>query len=152
MSPTGNPQTVNKTDNLNADKFNEHFTNVGPNLQSKIPMHENVSFADFLPPATDAIMHEFDPVLESSVIDYVKSIENSKSTFNSIPMKIFKAVLRTISAPLTHIVNVSMMTGNVPSFCKTARVTPLLKSGEVEDPNNYRPISCLLYTSPSPRD
>ena len=101
MSPTGNPQTVNKTDNLNADKFNEHFTNVGPTLQSKIPMHENVSFADFLPPATDAIMHDFDPVLESSVIEYVNSIDNSKSTFNSIPMKIFKAVLRTISAPLT---------------------------------------------------
>ena len=50
MAPTGNPQNVDKTANLNADEFNEHFTNVGPTLQSKIPIHDNASFTDFLSP------------------------------------------------------------------------------------------------------
>ena len=148
MAPTGNPQSTNISANLDANKFNEHFTNIGPTLQSKIPTHENVSYADFLsPPATDAKMYSFDEVLESSVSDFIKSMENNKSAFSSIPIKIFKAALPTISKALTHIVNRSMLTGTVPSFCKTARITPILKSGDVEDPNNYRPISILPVIS-----
>ena len=44
---------------------------------------------------------------------------------------------------LTHIFNVSLCTGNFPSKLKLARITPLYKSGDIVDMNNYRPISVL---------
>ena len=62
------------------------------------------------------------------------------------------AMLR-ISAPvlapsLTHIFNLSLCTGIIPSDWKKARVTPIYKdTGEKKDPNNYRPISILSTVS-----
>ena len=32
----------------------------------------------------------------------------------------------------------------IPSSCKKARVTPVHKSGDRDDPNNYRPISIKI--------
>ncbi|MCP4437680.1 MAG: reverse transcriptase family protein, partial [Aureispira sp.] len=37
----------------------------------------------------------------------------------------------------------SLKTGVVPQLCKFAQVTPILKGGNDDDPNNYRPISIL---------
>jgi hypothetical protein len=45
---------------------------------------------------------------------------------------------------LTRIFNLSLCTGNFPSKFKLARVTPLYKSGDIADMNNYRPISYFL--------
>jgi hypothetical protein len=50
---------------------------------------------------------------------------------------------------ITHIFNLSLCTGNFPSKLKLARVTPLYKSGDIADMNNYRPISVLPILSNS---
>ena len=39
------------------------------------------------------------------------------------------------------------MTGTFPSLLKQARVIPIFKSGDNEDPGNYRPISILTNLS-----
>ncbi len=44
---------------------------------------------------------------------------------------------------LTHIFNLTIETGLIPSVLKSAYVTPLLKGGDRSNPNNYRPISKL---------
>jgi len=44
---------------------------------------------------------------------------------------------------MLHVVNNSLVSGNVPDMWKTATVTPLLKGGDQSDPNNFRPISIL---------
>ena len=54
-----------------------------------------------------------------------------------------------ISAPaiapfLTHIFNLSLYHGKIPSDFKLARVTPIFKGqGDTNDPNNYRAISVV---------
>ena len=45
--------------------------------------------------------------------------------------------------PLTHIYNLSIKTGIVPSQLKLSKVVPLYKKGDKSEPNNYRPISLL---------
>lgn len=42
---------------------------------------------------------------------------------------------------MTHIYNPSLLTGIIPDELKIAVVTPILKSGDKESLNNYRPIS-----------
>ena len=148
MAPSGNPQHNLKACSLEADDLNNHFSNIGPNLQSQILVHENCGFADFLPPAPEAgDLSEFIPISSSDVENFVKSLASNKAVFDQVPLKIFKAIIPCIIQPLTHIINLSLSSGTVPSCCKAARITPILKSGDGNDPNNYRPISILPIIS-----
>ena len=51
-----------------------------------------------------------------------------------MPMKVYKYVIPQIVEPLTHIVNLSMKNGVMPAACKIASITPILKSGDPNDP------------------
>ena len=77
----------------------------------------------------------------------MKSLPGDKSTNDPIPLKIFKQILPTFISPFTHIVNLSLKYGVMPDSCKIAMVTPIHKSGELDDPGNYRPISILPVLS-----
>ena len=58
-------------------------------------------------------------------------------------MCILKDCLDVLVDPITSIINSSILTGQVPSTLKTARVTPVIKKPTL-DPEvfkNYRPIS-----------
>ena len=49
-----------------------------------------------------------------------------------------------IAPSLTHIFNLFLYQGLLPSDWKIARVTPIFKNkGDKSDPNNYRPISVV---------
>ena len=48
---------------------------------------------------------------------------------------------------VTHLVNLSIKSGTVPSERKQAKVAPLFKSGNKDDLDNYRPISILPILS-----
>ena len=54
-----------------------------------------------------------------------------------------KTIGSHIAAPLSHICNLSFITGNFPSDMKIAKVTPIYKSDSREEFSNYRPISLL---------
>ena len=48
-----------------------------------------------------------------------------------------------ICRPLTHFINLSIISGVVPGQLKIARVIPLFKSGDKSIFTNYRPVSVL---------
>ena len=52
-----------------------------------------------------------------------------------------------ILSPVTHIINISIITETVPASFKEARVVPLFKKGSRLDPGNYRPVSILSVLS-----
>ena len=54
-----------------------------------------------------------------------------------------KKIISSIAEPLAHIFNLSIQTGCVPDTYKIAKVIPIFKAGNKQDPNNYRPISLL---------
>ena len=148
MAPSGNPQANSDPSKLDAKNLNEHFINVGYRLQSTIKVHDNIGFADFLPPAPEAAeFSEFIPVSHLEVENYIRSLASNKAVYDQVPLKIFKVISSSLIKPLTHVINLSLSTGEVPSCCKVARVTPIFKSGDKDDPSNYRPISILPIIS-----
>ena len=129
------------------ESFNQHFADVGHRTQAQVPVLDNrVCFKDFLPQRIlENTFNEFEEVTSGEIISYVESLPSDKAIFDEIPLYILKAATSSIIEPLTHIVNLSLLTGKVPSICKKARVTPLHKSGNKDDVNNYRPISILPF-------
>ena len=143
MAPTGNPQDVKKC-SLDPDILNQHFSTIGPKIQSAIPLHDNIEYRDFLPNVPPGInLDEFNEVSCDDVSAYIETISSSKSNFDIMPLKIFKLIIPHIIIPLTHVINLSLKTGVFPNFCKQTRVTPIYKEGDKNDVDNYRPISIL---------
>ena len=54
-----------------------------------------------------------------------------------------RAAVPAIASSIAQLINMSLSTGKFPTRWKTAKVTPLFKSGEECDPSNCRPISVL---------
>ena len=60
---------------------------------------------------------------------------------------ILQQIIHTIAKPIAVLINRSLKEGKCPSRMKTAKVIPLFKSGDPEEPGNYRPISLLSVYS-----
>ena len=90
----------------------------------------------------------FRPVSKLEVEKYLRSIKRNKSTgIDNLPPCLLKDAARTISAPLTHLINLSLQTGLFPKDWKLAKIVPIHKSGFHSSFDNYRPISVLPVLS-----
>lgn len=90
----------------------------------------------------------FNYVSKVEVESYLKSINRNKATgMDDIPAGYLKDMSDIISRPLSHLINMSLQSGAVPTQWKIAKVTPLFKSGVKDNFDNYRPISVLPIAS-----
>jgi len=88
------------------------------------------------------------PINCNYVLKSLAELDPHKSTgLDGLSSKILKLSAPVIANPLTSIFNRSISTGNFPTLWKTARITPVHKSGSHSDKNNYRPISILCIVS-----
>ena len=62
---------------------------------------------------------------------------------DKISIRVIKHSLPAILLSVTSIINKSLSSNTFPMEWKTAEVIPVLKEGDHEKPNNYRPISLL---------
>lgn len=72
---------------------------------------------------------------------------NTSSGVDHINAKMIKCIKHQIIGQLSACINHCLEEGNFPTNLKTAKVTPIYKSGIRSDPNNYRPISVLPVIS-----
>jgi len=149
IKTASNISTTNTQNNqckVSAEDMNIHFASIGAKLQTEAPIHDNIEYSDFLPSnPTLFSFSSFDKVSSVDIEDYVKSLSNNKAIYDQMPLRIFKSALTFMLEPLTHIVNLSLSTGKYPTPYKYARVSPIYKEGDVNDPSNYRPISILPF-------
>lgn len=73
--------------------------------------------------------------------------ENKTNSPDNIPMVFFKRTLHSIHEPLKLIFNNSLRSRSFPHKWKLSLVTPLHKSGDKSDIQNYRPISIISAIS-----
>ena len=66
---------------------------------------------------------------------------------DGITVSMLKMTFPVIGPHLLHIINRSIVDGQLPAEWKVASVTPLFKSGNVLDVGNYRPVSILPTVS-----
>ena len=69
--------------------------------------------------------------------------KGNSSGYDNISTYVLKYIDDIIVLPLTHIINLSFTSGIFPSELKTAKICPILKSGDPQIMSTYRPISLL---------
>ena len=62
---------------------------------------------------------------------------------NDLPARFVKDGARRRANSLTHLVNLTIHIGVVPSDLKLARIVPVFKGGNRTDPGKYRSVSVL---------
>ena len=135
-------ESVTKAKDI-ANTLNTHFTEIGPRLASKIPSPPyNKSFTDYLT-KVDSVF-SFDKILPTQVLTFLKTSDVKKAIgVDKISNKILKIAAPHIYQSLTNLFNLSLKTSHVPKDWKTAKVTPIFKTSDRCDANNYRPISII---------
>jgi len=126
-----------------ANKFNEYFCNIGPNLAKKIPLVPDKTIKDTLPERNKHSMF-ITPCTSVEIIDIVKAFKTTKGIgLDGFSVYVIKQIIYQIADPLAVIFNKSLESGTVPRILKSAKVTPIFKAEDKKLVNNYRPISVL---------
>lgn len=123
-----------------AEDFNAYFTSIGANLASQFC--SSIS-AHSLPKLID---NDFN--LAAVTTDDIKSVVakmpvNKATGDDRIPVKVIKDNINLLCIPICHIFNHAFTCRIYPSSLKTAKVVPVYKSGDSNNPENYRPMSVL---------
>ena len=102
-----------------ANLFCKYFTNIGPNLASKIPASEK-SHSSFLPPKlVNSIFLEV--ASEEEIIEICGTCRSGSAVgHDSISMNLIKDSIDKIIFPITGIINLSITSGIVPNQLKIA--------------------------------
>ena len=130
-----------------ANKFNQRFSSIFKRITDNIPASTNDSSHSFLNRPQLQSMSFF-PTSPLEIIKFAHSLNTSHSCgIDNIDPCIAHEFISLIEELLSSIFNCSFHTGIVPLELKSAKVIPLIKSGDHNNFNNYRPISILPYFS-----
>ena len=124
-----------------AEKSNEFFVNIGPNLANKIPRCD-LTFKSYLPTVNTKLNETV--LSEDEFEEAFKSLKRNRAPgHDGLDVNIITSVYELIKKPLLKIFNESLNLSIFPENMKIVKVTPIFKSGKKELPKNYRPISVL---------
>ena len=129
------------------NKFNEYFTNIGPDLARSINTANKAPFDSYLnTPCSNSFLFQYtNPTDIAKIIGQLKP--KSSSGYDNKSSKLLKEITDCVSCPLSKIINQSLCTGIFPSKLKFAKVIPLYKKDDEKQFGNYRPISLLSSIS-----
>ena len=138
-----------------ANEFNNFFVNIRKNtIQNISTLAEQFRCEEhdftFVPreyPVSEQFFFD-DNVNVDEVQKIIKSMAPNKSPgIDKIPLRVIKDCLPGILPSVTSIINATFRSAQFPNVWKIAEVTPILKDGDQEIPNNYMPISLLPVLS-----
>ncbi|XP_043210133.1 uncharacterized protein LOC122375044 [Amphibalanus amphitrite] len=128
-----------------ADSLNRYFAAVGPRVAAALEEAQRV-VAPLSPRPTRVVSGAFRvrPVTLPELSAAIQRMSTSRASGDDgVTIGMLRMTFPVIGPHLLNIINASLVSGELPAEWKVARVLPLHKSGPVDDPSNYRPLSLL---------
>ena len=128
-----------------ADRLNEHFASVGPRVAAALEEQQR-AVAPLSPRPSRVVSGAFRvrPVTLPELPSAMKRMSASRACgIDGVTIGMLRMTFPLIGPHLLNVINSSLVSGKLPAEWKVARVIPLHKSGSVDDPSNYRPLSLL---------
>lgn len=138
--------SVNQSDMISPDDFNNYFGNIAENLINSLPSTNDNLEIDFINSVGTNSDKEFtfSEVTYIQVLDIIDNLKKTKSNdAYDINIKILNCIKYIILIPLTNLINQCIRNNVFPKFLKCSKVLPLFKSNCMDNPANYRPISIV---------
>ena len=137
-------QNSRKLDNdETADSFNAHFINTAERIIENLPSN-NIDFKNYLNDINIPQSLFLKPSNPYEIVSIIKTqLKNKKTNIENISYECVSKCCNELAVPLSRLFNLSIANGIYPNILKLAVVTPVFKSGNPHDLNNYRPISSL---------
>ena len=134
---------------------NEFFTTIASKLVSKLPPPKNQFDVDsqlfknfYHEKGIQPGAYKLSAITQDFVFKELNSMNPQKATgMDNISPKFLKDSASIIAPTVTHIINLSITSGQVPDDLKIAKVTPLYKKNDKLEVGNYRHISVLSAIS-----
>ena len=128
------------------DKFNNFFSNIGPELQTKIlSCNENPS--EYLGKAVPNSMF-LAPTTDQEIMDTIGNLKNTTSVgCDNIPLHLIKFCETEFTVIPSQLINNSMTEGIFSWLAESCKNYSVFKSADPKSLTNYRPISILTTFS-----
>ena len=135
-----------------ADYFNLHFTTVADKAKRSLLTTNGCNLDKLKQFVSERLPLEsqftISPVTADMVKVYLLKIPANKATgVDGISCALLRLGITELASSIAKLINLSLSSGAFPSRWKRARVTALHKAGNMDDVNNYRPISVLPVLS-----
>lgn len=132
--------TPNPLDSLN--RINQFFVKIGSTLAEDILLNfGNPTTTDICSRVSSFVLLETSPREVDAILMGLDS--GSAPGWDGIPTKFLKMSRDFIVPLISQLANSCFKTGIFPAVFKRSLITPVHKSGDLNDVNNYRPISVL---------
>ena len=126
---------------LIAKSFNKYFAEIGPKLAKNI-QKSSINFESFMK-TCDRTQAESSLTI-NELKDAFFSLKINKSPgYDEISFNVVKNCFGPLLKPLMFIFNLSLQKGSFPDELKIAKATSVFKTDDVNELENYRPISVL---------
>lgn len=135
---------IKNNPNTSVNYVNSFFANIGKHLAEDILSSSNPPDA---PSSTEHaqvntfVLLDTDPKEVHDILMSLKS--DSAPGWDNIPTRFLKLAKNEIVPIIAHATNLCFQYGIFPKPLKQSIITPVFKSGDLTDVNNYRPISVL---------
>lgn len=130
---------IGREDEQKCQILNNHFVSVFNNNRYDILPEVDVTIGEG---------HKLETVVfdEATIKHKIKNLKVSKvGGVDKLPAKFLVETSDSIAFPILKIFENSLRIGTIPMQWKMSNVTPIYKSGDRSDPNNYRPVSLTCH-------
>ena len=101
-----------------------------------------------IPVTPEENLESFSALSIEEVSKIVRESSNASCRLDPIPTWLLKSCVYVLAPPITEMVNLSLLSGHVPEYWRTAVVSPLLKKPGLDLVyKNFRLVSNLLFIS-----